>query len=56
LALRPFAATPPVDLIRLIPITAAEAAFARQNGWQQLEALLARPDVDCRDLFRQTVV
>jgi hypothetical protein len=45
-----------VELIRLLPITAAEAADAHRSGWEQLTARLTNPDVDASDLFRASVV
>jgi Suppressor of fused protein (SUFU) len=49
-------AMPPVGFIRLFPITAAEAAYARENSWEELAVRLLRPDVDLRDLFRPSAV
>jgi hypothetical protein len=55
-ALRPFAAAdPPVDFVRLLPITDSEAAFATQYGWQALAARLTAAGVNIRDLLRSPV-
>ena len=45
-----------VEFVRLLPITAAEAAYARRNGWEELTARISAPDVDVNDLFRASVV
>ena len=45
-----------VEFVRLLPITAAEAAYARRNGWEELTARLTAPNVDMSDLFRASVV
>jgi hypothetical protein len=45
-----------VEFVRLLSITAAEAAHARRNGWEELTARISDPDVDVNDLFRTSVV
>jgi hypothetical protein len=48
-------ATARVEFVRLLPITATEAARAGERGWEDLAEHLGRPDATARDLFRRSV-
>jgi hypothetical protein len=51
-------AEPPnrVEFMRLIPISASEAKFAREAGWQALKSRLIAAEVDLADLYRSPTV
>lgn len=46
----------PVLLIWPVPITAAEAAFVAEEGWDEFERLLLSRDPDLLDLHRPSIV
>jgi hypothetical protein len=46
----------PIVLAWLVPITAAEARYAGEKGWEAFEDLLAEVDPDLRDLGRVSIV
>jgi hypothetical protein len=45
----------PVAMAWLVPITAAEAVFVRQAGWEQFETELERQNPDLLDLGRPAI-
>jgi hypothetical protein len=47
------AADPPVEFMRLLPITASEARLATEHGWEALARRLTAGDVELADLFRE---
>lgn len=46
----------PIVLAWLVPITAAEARYAREGGWETFEELLTEVDPDLRDFGRRSIV
>lgn len=47
---------PPVTIVWLVPISAGEAAFVRDRGWDSFEDMLVERDPDLRDWFRPSLV
>ena len=48
-------ASPQIEFIRLLPITASEATRAREQGWETVAQRLVADGVDASDLFRASV-
>lgn len=47
---------PPLVFVWLIPITAAEVIFVRDQGWSAFEAKLEAEDPDLWDLARKSIL
>jgi suppressor of fused protein SUFU len=48
--------TLPIVLLWMVPVTASEAAFVRQAGWEAFETELERQDPDLLDMRRGAIV
>ncbi len=46
----------PIVLAWLVPVTATEARFAKEHGYDAFEDLLVEKDPDLRDLGRAAIV
>lgn len=44
-----------IAIVWLVPVTAAEAAYARARGWKKFEERLVETDPDLTDLYRPSI-